>query len=124
MTNYLTNLNNSQWQITSKLLDVERKRKYDLREIVNAIMYLVKTGCQWRMLPADFPNWKVVYYYFADWKKKGIYQQIHDALVEKLRIGAGKKKQPSAAIIDAQSVKATLVSGESRGFDAGKKLKA
>jgi putative transposase len=122
MTNYPTNLSNSQWQITSKFLDIERKRKYDLKEIVNAIMYLVKTGCQWRMLPADFPNWKVVYYYFTDWKNRGIYQQIHDALVEKLRVVSGKKKEPTAAIIDAQSVKATLVSCESKGFDAGKRV--
>ena len=123
MTNYPSDLSNSQWQITSKFLNVERSRKYGLREIVNAILYLVKTGCQWRMLPADFPQWKLVYYYFSSWKKKGIIQQIHDCLVEKSRKMEGKKKQPTAAIIDAQSVKATLVSGESRGFDAGKKIK-
>jgi putative transposase len=122
MTNYPSDLSNSQWQITSKFLNIERSRKYKLREVVNAIMYLVKTGCQWRMLPSDFPHWKVVYYYFASWKVKGIFQKIHDALVEKLREEEGKKKQPTAAIIDAQSVKATLVSGESRGFDAGKKI--
>lgn len=69
MTNYPTNLSNSQWQIIAKFLDVERNRRYSLREIINGILYLVKSGCQWRMLPADFPNWKLVYYYFSTWKK-------------------------------------------------------
>lgn len=123
MTNYPTNISNSQWKIISKFLDAKRSRKYDLREIVNAILYMVKTGCQWRMLPADFPSWTIVYYYFATWKKKGLWKQIHDKLVEDTRINAGKKRQPTAGIIDSQTVKGTLVSCESRGYDAGKKIK-
>jgi putative transposase len=123
MTNYPTNVSNSQWQVISKFLDLERKRKYDLQEIVNGILYLVKTGCQWRMLPADFPKWETVYYYFSSWKKKGIILKIHESLVKQTRKDAARSVQPTAAIIDAQSVKATLVSGESRGFDAGKKVK-
>jgi transposase len=67
-----------------KILDVERKRKYDLREIVNGTLYLVKTGCQWRMLPGDFPKWQIVYYYFSMWKKNEIGEQIHESLVEKI----------------------------------------
>ncbi len=123
MTNYPTNISDSQWQIILKDLDTERNRKYDLREIVNAILYLVKTGCQWRMMPGDFAPWKTVYYYFSIWKKGGIFEVIHEALVEKVRVMEGKKEEPTAGIIDAQSVKNTLVSSENKGFDAGKKIK-
>src|ERR1700690_867375 len=123
MTNYPTNVSNSQWQIISKFLDTQRNRKYELREIVNAILYLVKTGCQWRMLPNDFPQWQLVYYYFSVWKKNGVLEEIHESLVEKIRKQGGKNEEPSVAIIDAQSVKNTLISCESKGFDAGKKIK-
>ena len=123
MTNYPTDLSNSQWQVISKFLDLERKRKFDLREIVNGIMYLVKTGCQWEMLPGDFPNWPMVYYYFNSWKKAGLIEKMHDSLAKMIRKKEGKKEQPTAGIIDAQSVKNTLVSCESKGFDAGKKIK-
>ena len=123
MTNYPTNVSNSQWQIISKYLDVERSRKYDLREIVNAILYLVKTGCQWRMLPNDFPGWKIVYYYFSTWKKASVIELIHESLVEQTRKANGKNEEPTVGIIDAQSVKNTLVSSEDKGFDAGKRIK-
>ena len=123
MTNYPTNVSNSQWQIISKFLDVERNRKYDLREIVNGSIYLVKTGCQWRMLPGDFPKWQIVYYYFSVWKKNEIWEQMNEALVEKIRKKAGKNEEPTVGIIDAQSVKSTLVSSQDKGFDAGKKIK-
>lgn len=123
MTNYPTNVSNSQWQIISKFLDVERNRKYDLREIVNGILYLVKTGCQWRLLPGDFPRWQTVYYYFSAWKRNEIWEQIHESLVERIRKKAGKNEEPTVGIIDAQSVKSTLVSSQEKGFDAGKKIK-
>jgi putative transposase len=123
MTSYPTNVSNSQWQIISKFLNTARNRKYSLREILNAIFYLVKTGCQWRMLPSDFAHWKIVYYYFSTWKKRGILSDIHEALVEKIRKANGKQEEPSVGIIDAQSVKNTLVSCEDKGFDAGKKIK-
>jgi len=123
MTNYPTNVSDSQWQIILKYLDVNRNRKYDLREIVNAILYLVKTGCQWRMLPADFAPWETVYYYFSRWKKAEVFEIIHEALVEKTRVIKGRKEEPTVGIIDAQSVKNTLVSSQNRGFDAGKKIK-
>jgi len=123
MTNYPTNVSNSQWQIISKFLDIKRNRKYDLREIINGILYLVKTGCQWRMLPGDFPQWQLVYYYFSVWKNNGVLEQIHESLVEKIRNQQGKNEEPTVGIIDAQSVKNTLVSSQSKGFDAGKKIK-
>lgn len=122
MTNYPSNISDSQWSIISNYFDIKRSRKYDLREIINAIMYLVKTGCQWRMLPADFPDWKIVYYYFSTWKKQEIWEDIHKSLVEQVRRNVGKKEEPSVGIIDAQSVKSTLVSCEDKGFDAGKKV--
>ena len=123
MTNYPTNLSDSQWQIISKILETQRNRKYELREIINAIFYVVKTGCQWRMLPGDFPNWPIVYYYFSVWKKNGNWEYIHEILVEKIRKQQGKNEEPSVGIIDAQSVKSTLVSSQDKGFDAAKKVK-
>lgn len=123
MTNYPTNVSDSQWQIIAKYLDAERSRKYDLREVVNAVLYLVKTGCQWRMLPGDFAPWKLVYYYFSTWKKREIFEILHESLVEKVRVANGKNEEPTMGIIDAQSVKNTLVSSKDKGFDAGKKIK-
>jgi putative transposase len=123
MTNYPTNLSDSQWQVMSKYFDSQRSRRYELREIVNAILYLVKTGCQWRMLPKDFAPWQLVYYYFNTWKKQEVFELIQESLVQKTRIKQGKKEQPTVGIIDAQSVKSTLVSSESKGFDTGKRIK-
>jgi len=123
MTNHSTNLSDNQWQFISKNLDLARSRKYELREIVNSILYLVKTGCQWRLLPGDFPKWQIVYYYFSVWKNNETIEIIHESLVEKTRKQKGKSEEPSVGIIDAQSVKNTLVSSENKGFDAGKKIK-
>lgn len=123
MTNYPSNLTGSQWQYISNFLDTKRNRKYELREVFNGILYLLKTGCRWRMLPGDFPDWRLVYYYFSSWKKNGVVEVLQEALVEKTRQEAGRKGQPTMGIIDAQSVKSTLVSSESKGFDAGKKAK-
>ena len=75
------------------------------------------------MLPKDFAHWKIVYYYFSTWKKQGVLEQIHESLVLKVRTRVGKNEQPSVGILDAQSVKNTLVSSQSKGFDAGKKIK-
>jgi putative transposase len=123
MSNYPTNLSNSQWQVIKDLLNDERKRRYDLREIVNAILYLVKTGCQWRMLPPDFPKWQLVYYYFARWKQDGRIEYIHEILVEYIRVKAGRNEEPTVGILDSQSVKTTDVSSADTGFDAGKRIK-
>ena len=75
------------------------------------------------MLPGDFPNWPIVYYYFATWKNSGVLEEIHETLVEKIRKMHGKNEEPTIGIIDAQSVKSTLVSSQEKGFDAGKKVK-
>ncbi len=124
MKKYPTDLIDSQWQVIKVLLNTERKRRHDLRQIVNAIFYLVKTGCQWRMLPVDYPKWQIVYYYFNRWKHGRVIERIQCLLVKKIRIKQGKKEQPTVGIIDAQSVKSTLVSSHSNtGYDGGKKIK-
>ncbi|QTE35149.1 IS5 family transposase [Mucilaginibacter gossypii] len=123
MTNYPSNLSDSQWQFISKYFDTQRTRRYELREIINGILYLVKTGCQWRMLPKDFAPWQLVYYYFNTWKNQEIFEVIQESLVQQTRLKQGKTEQPTVGIIDAQSIKSTLVSSESRGFDAGKRIK-
>ena len=88
--------------------------------LVNAILYLVKTGCQWRMLPPSFPPWKTVYGYFRRLSQKGIWQQVLAELVKEKRIRQGRNPSPSRLIMDSQRVK-TANKGASRGFDGGKK---
>jgi putative transposase len=84
-----------------------RPAKHDRLAILNAILYLVRTGCAWRLLPHDLPPWKTVYHYFRCWRLDGTWKRIHDELRGDVREAAGRKRQPSAAIIDSQSVKTT-----------------
>lgn len=123
MASYPTDLSDSQWQFIEPYLKDKRKRRYSYRSLLNALFYLVKTGCQWRMLPHDFPKWQTVYFYFSRWKRDGTLEHIQQTLVEKQRLKAGRKAEPTVGILDAQSTKTTLVAGEQRGFDAGKKVK-
>jgi putative transposase len=121
---YSSDLTNRQWQLIHKLLPVRSRRgrrPIDRRRIINAVLYVVRTGCQWRMLPKDFPNWSTVYGVFRKWKLDGVWQRIHDRLREKVRRAAGKKSTPTAAIVDSQSIR-TAEGGEERGYDAGKKI--
>jgi putative transposase len=97
------------------ILRDNRKRKHSLRDIFNAIFYLLKTGCQWRMLPNCFPKWELVYYYFTKWKNTGVIEQIHELLRDKIRKKVGREISQSLALLDSQSVKTTRLGGENRG---------
>ena len=123
MKTYSSNLTDSQWKTILDILKDKRKRKHTLREIFDALFYLLKTGCQWRMLPLHFPSWKLVYYYFSKWKNDGTIELIHELLRSKTRLKAGKEESPSIGIIDSQSVKTTRIGGLNRGIDGGKKTK-
>ena len=98
-----------------------RPQEWPLREIINGILYVLRTGCQWRMMPHDLPPWQTVYYHHRKWRLDGLWEEINTVLREKMRQREGREATPSAAIVDAQSVKTTLVKGE-RGYDAGKKV--
>jgi putative transposase len=117
-----TELTDSQWDIVKTFLPHERKRKYCLRSVVNAIFWIHRTGCQWRNLSSQFPPWKSVYYYFSCWTTDGTWHRLNEGLVDLERYCHSKKPTASLVCIDSQSVKAGPFISEERGIDGNKKV--
>jgi putative transposase len=127
---YPSELSDMQWKKLESILPKVKKQQgkagrnpVELRVVINAILYVVKSGCSWRMLPKEYPCWQTVYGYFNEWSKQGIWQRINLGLVKKVRHKQGRKRYPSAAIVDSQSSKTTQIGGQARGYDAAKMLK-
>ena len=120
---YTSDMTESQWEIVKKILSESKYRSIEeKREQVNAVFYIVKTGCQWRNLPKDFPKWKTIYSFYRRACHNGTWDKIQRVLVKKVRLANGRKEEPTYALIDSQSAKTTS-SNEKRGYDGGKKQK-
>ena len=123
---YPSDLTNKEWQILQEIIPTRRvmgfKRKYSERELLNAIFYINKTGCQWRYLPSDYPPWQSVHRYFTKLTNEGVFEKINDFLRERVREKEGRKKTPSLVCIDSKSVKGDI-NLEAKGIDGNKKVK-
>lgn len=122
MTKQWQPLTDPQWAAISPFFDLKRKRKHDLRQIIDCILWLLRTGCQWRNLPDRWPHWQAVYYYFDVWKTDDLFERINATLNEIDRKRAGRMSSPSLVCIDSQSIKLNPMIGEERGLDPNKRV--
>jgi putative transposase len=124
---YPTDLSDVAWACREPYLPsrvgTARPRLPSLRESGDAVFYIVRSSCAWRLLPHDFPPWKTVHHYFRIWRLDGVWERLNAALRERLRVRLGRNPQPSAGMVDSQSAKTTGVGGEARGYDGGKKAR-
>jgi putative transposase len=122
---YPTDLTDRQWEYIKPLIPAAqaggRPRTTEMRRLINAILYIVVSGAQWRLLPREFPPWQTVYHYVRQWRRDGTWQRIHDTLRAAVRRRAGRHKHPTAGCLDSQSVKVAALPGP-RGYDAGKQV--
>ncbi|MDL2232358.1 transposase [Ruminococcaceae bacterium OttesenSCG-928-L11] len=124
---YPSDLTTKQWQIIKPLFSGENRgahfAKHSKRKLVNAVLYMEKTGCQWRQLPHDFPKWSTVKSFYYRAVASGLWEKMRALLVEKSRVDTGRKSEPTYGVIDSQSTK-TMYGADERGIDGGKKQKA
>ncbi|MEM9158434.1 MAG: IS5 family transposase, partial [Verrucomicrobiota bacterium] len=123
---YSSDLTDEEWSVLEPMIPgpnkLGRPARYSKRRVLDAIFYVVRGGITWRMIPNDLPPWRICYHYFSKWKNEGLWEGLHDLLRDYVRYRSGKKKAPTAAIIDSQSVR-TARNGGVRGYDAGKRVK-
>ena len=123
---YPSDLTDQEWNLLEPLLASPERRgrppKWPARRVADAVFYLLRSGCAWRMLPREYPPWQTVYYHFRKWRLDGRLRQAHERLREAVREAQGRNPDPSGAVIDSQVVKGSGVGGPERGYDGAKRL--